>query len=62
MITIIKHGAVGQYEKTCPNCGCIFRFTDDDTTIFRAAEILQVIVCPDCNGPLLISKKEIKND
>lgn len=56
MITIIKHGTVGQYEKTCPNCSCIFRFTDDDISRFNGAETIQVIDCPDCGEPILVKE------
>ena len=58
MITIIKHGAISQYEKTCPKCGCIFRFTDDDISRFNGPVTIQVIGCPDCGEPLLMKVNE----
>ena len=61
MIVIIKHGTVDEYEKTCPKCGCIFRFTDDDISKFDisrfdGAETIQVIDCPDCGEPILVKE------
>ena len=49
MITVIKHGKFQVYEKTCPECGCKFRFTTDDikTMTFFVAPT-PFIQCPDC--------------
>lgn len=56
MITIIKHGQTQMHELTCPQCGCIFRFTNDDLRIFRGTTILEIIDCPDCGEPLLMEE------
>lgn len=49
MINIIRHGNK-IYKVTCPTCGCIFEFTDEDIDIAETSNGDYVqIRCPDCN-------------
>lgn len=51
MIQVEKHGnQYGWYRATCPKCGCIFTFNQDDilVKIIYNEYSEKVIYCPEC--------------
>ena len=50
MITIIHHGKKQyKYEQTCPKCGCVFGFNDNDVDVIGPFyDPVYSIYCPDC--------------
>lgn len=61
MITIIKQGKTPIYRHTCPVCGAVFEFEDEDILIhyaIRIKEVQEVVSCPCCNGRSYIDTEE----
>lgn len=55
MIKIIKIGHP-VYRKTCPLCGCVFTYEDED--IYTCGSEM-TIGCPCCNTSLKVSKCDV---
>ena len=50
MINIIKKGNLFPYQLTCPKCGCIFEFQDEDIEVKQVMynEWIWMMRCPTC--------------
>ena len=61
MKKVIKHGKLKEIEITCPNCGCIFTYENEDIiqkenpSLTSATSYRQTIVyCPDCGAEIQV--------
>lgn len=54
MIRIIKHG--NKRRSTCPNCGCVFEFGNQDITVRNLGrnEFNRYINCPECEEEIVV--------
>lgn len=65
MIEVIKHGkevAEGIVLTRCPNCGCVFKFTDGEDTYHDRIECEDFVICPDCKERVTVHNTSCWND
>lgn len=57
MVTVKKPGKIKVFEGYCPECGCEFAYTSDDTHLNQTH-----IECPCCGADLIHSHNEVVNE
>lgn len=68
MIQVEKHGnQYSWYRCTCPECGCIFVFTQDDidVNIVYNEYTAKMIYCPECGEKIRrwkVNPQPVRND
>lgn len=65
MIEVIKHGKEvvrGIVITRCPNCGCVFKFTDAEDTGHDTIACEDFVNCPDCGGRVTVHDTSCWND
>ena len=58
MIEVLKHGEKKETARIittrCPECGCVFRFNDDEDTYHSRIFCEDRIDCPDCGHTIKV--------
>ena len=52
MKVIIMPGHYHSYETTCPDCGCMFYYDEEDIETAGLNDFVFYVSCPDCNYPV----------